>query len=121
MSLLSTRALKRRCSEGNSHELSVSLSVCLSVRLSVCVMAALLRQENKMKLATYIEKEFQVRVDPASMFDIQVKRIHEYKRQLLNILHVITLYNRIKKNPDKNYAMRTVMIGGKVASRASQP
>ena len=73
-----------------------------------------------MKLATYIEKEFQVRVDPASMFDIQVKRIHEYKRQLLNILHVITLYNRIKKNPDKNYAMRTVMIGGKVASHASQ-
>jgi len=67
-----------------------------------------------MKLATYIEKEFHVVVDPASMFDIQVKRIHEYKRQLLNILHIITLYNRIKQNPKRPAAMRTVMIGGKV-------
>jgi len=67
-----------------------------------------------MKLATYIEKEFQVTVDAASMFDIQVKRIHEYKRQLLNILHVITLYNRIKQNPSSSIATRTIMIGGKV-------
>ena len=72
-----------------------------------------------MKLATYIQKSFGVKVDPASMFDIQVKRIHEYKRQLLNILHIITLYNRIKKNPGKQTATRTVMIGGKVASPGS--
>jgi len=67
-----------------------------------------------MKLATYIEKEFGVKVDPASMFDIQVKRIHEYKRQLLNILHIVTLYNRIKQKPSTSPATRTIMIGGKV-------
>ena len=67
-----------------------------------------------MKLATYIQKEFNVQVDPASMFDIQVKRIHEYKRQLLNILHIITLYNRIKQKPSASPATRTIMIGGKV-------
>ena len=48
------------------------------------------------------------------MFDMQVKRIHEYKRQLLNVLHVITLYNRIKAKPDGKFVPRTVMIGGKV-------
>ena len=68
-----------------------------------------------MKLAHYIEKEFHVVVDASSMFDIQVKRIHEYKRQLLNILHVITLYNRIKQNPGHTAATRTIMIGGKVS------
>jgi len=49
-----------------------------------------------------------------SLYDMQVKRIHEYKRQLLNVLHIITLYNRIKANPSGNYVPRTVMIGGKV-------
>ena len=50
------------------------------------------------------------------MFDIQVKRIHEYKRQLLNILHIITMYNRIKTNPqNKSIVPRTIMIGGKAA------
>lgn len=67
-----------------------------------------------MKLASYIEKTFSVSVDPASMFDMQVKRIHEYKRQLLNILHIVTLYNRLKKNSDRPFAPRTIMIGGKV-------
>ena len=72
------------------------------------------KQENKMKLAAYIQKEYKVTVDPTSMFDIQVKRIHEYKRQLMNILHIITAYNRIKKDPNKTFVPRTVMIGGKV-------
>ena len=71
-------------------------------------------QENKMKLAQYIEKEYKVTVDPTSLFDMQVKRIHEYKRQLLNILHIITLYNRLKKNPHMPFVARTIMIGGKV-------
>ena len=48
------------------------------------------------------------------MFDIQIKRIHEYKRQLLNVLHVITIYNRIRRNPNGKYVPRFVMIGGKV-------
>lgn len=67
-----------------------------------------------MKLAAYIEKEYKVSVDPTSLFDMQVKRIHEYKRQLLNILHVITIYNRLKKNPNMQFVPRTIMIGGKV-------
>jgi len=68
-----------------------------------------------MKLAQYIETHFNVSVDPASLFDMQVKRIHEYKRQLLNILHIITLYNRLKNNSTKPFAPRTVMIGGKLS------
>ena len=54
-------------------------------------------------------------VDPATLFDVQVKRIHEYKRQLLNILHVISLYNQLKKNPGIDITPRTVIFGGKAA------
>ena len=71
-------------------------------------------QENKMKLAALIQRDYGVTLNPASMFDVQVKRIHEYKRQLLNLLHIVTLYNRIKDNPNANFVPRTVMIGGKV-------
>ncbi|KAB0799502.1 hypothetical protein PPYR_07382 [Photinus pyralis] len=73
------------------------------------------KQENKFKLASILEKCYGVKVNPYSLFDIQVKRIHEYKRQLLNCLHIITLYNRIKKNPSAKVVPRTVMIGGKAA------
>lgn len=51
-------------------------------------------KENKLKFAAYLEKEYHVKINPESIFDIQVKRIHEYKRQLLNCLHIITFYNR---------------------------
>jgi len=71
--------------------------------------------ENKMKLADIIEKDYGIKVDPNSMFDVQVKRIHEYKRQLLNILHIITMYNRLKANPNMPFTPRTVLIGGKAA------
>lgn len=73
------------------------------------------KQENKMKLAQYLEKEYNIKINPAAMFDMQVKRIHEYKRQLLNVLHVITQYNRIRKNPNGKFVPRVVMIGGKAA------
>lgn len=74
------------------------------------------KAQNKLKLATYLNNLTGLNINPASIFDIQVKRIHEYKRQLLNILHVITLYNRIRANPKgKNIVPRTVMIGGKAA------
>jgi len=73
------------------------------------------KQENKMKVAQFLQKEYGVAVNPASLFDIQVKRIHEYKRQLLNCLHIITLYNRIKANPRAPFVPRTIMIGGKAA------
>jgi starch phosphorylase len=73
------------------------------------------KQENKMKLAQYIEHHYNIKIDPAAMYDMQVKRIHEYKRQLLNVLHVITLYNRIRRNPNGKFVSRAVMIGGKAA------
>ncbi|XP_067837824.1 glycogen phosphorylase, muscle form, partial [Heptranchias perlo] len=76
---------------------------------------AKVKQENKLKFSVYLEKEYKVKINPNSMFDVQVKRIHEYKRQLLNCLHIITMYNRIKKEPNKQYTPRTVMIGGKAA------
>jgi len=73
------------------------------------------KQDNKMRVAEYLEQETGVAVNPASMYDIHVKRIHEYKRQLLNILRVIYQYNRIKDDPSANIVPRTVMIGGKAA------
>ncbi|MFN1835641.1 glycogen/starch/alpha-glucan phosphorylase [Balneola sp. MJW-20] len=74
-----------------------------------------IKLENKKRLAEHIEEEHNIKVDPKSMFDIQIKRIHEYKRQLMAALHVITLYNRLKKNPDLNITPRTVIFAGKAA------
>lgn len=70
---------------------------------------------NKLRLAEYIEQQVGIRVDPHSLFDVQVKRIHEYKRQLLNVLHVITLYNRIRCGQTDGITPRTVIFGGKAA------
>ncbi|KAL8185171.1 UNVERIFIED_CONTAM: hypothetical protein K2H54_041963 [Gekko kuhli] len=76
---------------------------------------AKVKQENKLKFSAYLEEQYKVKINPSSLFDVHVKRIHEYKRQLLNCLHIITLYNRIRKDPKKSYVPRTVMIGGKAA------
>merc|ERR1719244_2039744 len=73
------------------------------------------KQDNKNKLASLLQQETGIDVNPNSLFDIQVKRIHKYKRQLLNILHIITMYNRIKANPSAPFTPRTIMIGGKAA------
>ncbi|EPB78218.1 glycogen phosphorylase [Ancylostoma ceylanicum] len=73
------------------------------------------KQENKMRVAQYINEDYNVDINPASIFDIHVKRIHEYKRQLLNILHVIALYNRIKADPNIDMVPRTFLYGGKAA------
>ncbi len=70
---------------------------------------------NKRRLADYIETNLGVTINPESMFDVQIKRFHEYKRQLLNVLHVIALYNRIKANPNGNFTPRTVIFAGKAA------
>jgi len=69
----------------------------------------------KMDLTAHIQKRTGIVVNPDSMFDIQVKRIHEYKRQHLNVLHIITLYNRLKANPDLDIQPRTFIFGGKAA------
>ncbi len=70
---------------------------------------------NKRRLAEFVKQEADVDFDIESMFDVQVKRIHEYKRQLLNLLHVVHLYNRIKKGDLDNWTPRSVLIGGKAA------
>jgi starch phosphorylase len=69
----------------------------------------------KRELATWLFRHTEVSVDPESMFDVQAKRIHEYKRQHLNVLHIITLYERIKANPNLDLAPRTFLFGGKAA------
>ena len=76
--------------------------------------------ENKRLLARYILRKIGLGVDPATMFDVHVKRMHEYKRQLLNLLHVITLYNRIKADPAAPAMPRTVMFAGKAAPAYQQ-
>jgi starch phosphorylase len=70
---------------------------------------------NKARFVALIKQKLDIDVNPASLFDLQIKRIHEYKRQLLNMLHVVTLYNRIRHNPTADYVPRTVIFGGKAA------
>ncbi|MEB3292597.1 MAG: glycogen/starch/alpha-glucan phosphorylase [Synechococcales bacterium] len=73
------------------------------------------KQAVKQDLTHYIQQNYHLTVDPNSLFDIQAKRIHEYKRQHLNLLYIITLYNRIKTNPDLEITPRTFLFGGKAA------
>ena len=74
-----------------------------------------IKKNNKLRLIDFISRNHDVTINPDSLFDSQVKRFHEYKRQLLNILHVISLYNRIKESPDEIFVPRTVIFGGKAA------
>lgn len=75
-----------------------------------------IKRKNKERLAKLIEDQNGVRVNPDSIFDIQIKRLHEYKRQLLNILHVLYLYNQIKKNPDAPFVPRTFIFAAKASA-----
>jgi glycogen phosphorylase len=70
---------------------------------------------NKKLLISYIQKEHNIKINPESIFDVQIKRFHEYKRQLLNVFHIITLYNRLKDNPGIDIVPRTVIFSGKAA------
>ncbi len=74
-----------------------------------------IKAANKARLARHIRRQTGVIVSPDSMFDVQIKRIHEYKRQMLNLLHVITRYNRILQDPDRDWQPRTVIFAGKAA------
>ena len=76
---------------------------------------AALRKNSKQKLVDYKKTEHDIDINPDALFDVQVKRIHEYKRQTLNVLHVIHLYDRIKRGDIKNWVPRCVLIGGKAA------
>ena len=70
-----------------------------------------IKKQNKIRLAKYIKEHNGIEVDPNSIFDVQVKRLHEYKRQLMNILHVMYLYNQIKENPGMDFYPRTFIFG----------
>ena len=75
-----------------------------------------IKYQNKLRLAKYIKEHNGVDVDPNSIFDVQVKRLHEYKRQLMNILHVMYLYNQLKDNPNMDMVPRTFIFGAKAAA-----
>lgn len=74
------------------------------------------KHENKRRLAEWINSELGIKVSPDALFDVQIKRIHEYKRQLLNVLQIINRYNRILKNPDADWVPRVYIFAGKAAS-----
>lgn len=73
------------------------------------------KRDNKKRLARYVLRKAGLGINPDTLFDVQVKRMHEYKRQLLNVLHVVTLYNRLRRDPGLAVPPRTVLIGGKAA------
>ncbi|MCI7108216.1 MAG: glycogen/starch/alpha-glucan phosphorylase [Lachnospiraceae bacterium] len=75
-----------------------------------------IKYKNKVRLAKYIKEHNGIEVDPNSIFDVQVKRLHEYKRQLMNILHVMYLYNQLKANPNMDFYPRTFIFGAKAAA-----
>ena len=75
-----------------------------------------IKYQNKVRLAKYILEHNGIEVDPRSIFDVQVKRLHEYKRQLMNILHVMYLYNQIKEHPEMDFYPRTFIFGAKAAA-----
>lgn len=75
-----------------------------------------IKYQNKVRLAKYILEHNNIEIDPRSIFDVQVKRLHEYKRQLMNILHVMYLYNKIKEHPDMEFYPRTFIFGAKAAA-----
>ncbi len=83
--------------------------------LDFCAQWRQVKQQNKLRLAHYVFEQTGITIGADTLFDVQIKRIHEYKRQLLNIFHVITLFNRIKEDPATDVVPRTFIFGGKAA------
>ena len=77
---------------------------------------ALVKRSNKVKLASHISETTGIRIDPDALFDVQIKRIHEYKRQLLNIIETVALYDQIRSHPERDWTPRVKIFGGKAAS-----
>ncbi|MGM9650931.1 MAG: glycogen/starch/alpha-glucan phosphorylase [Faecousia sp.] len=75
-----------------------------------------IKRDNKVRLSNYIAKANGIKVDPDSIFDVQIKRLHEYKRQLLNILHILYVYNQIKANPNGDWTPKTYVFGAKASA-----
>ena len=75
-----------------------------------------IKYDNKVKLAQYVKKTLNINLDPHALFDVQVKRIHEYKRQMLNVLHIIARYNEMLAHPEKDWQPRVFILAGKAAS-----
>ncbi len=94
------------------------LEALLAYRDDAAVLETLqkIKRDNKVRLAEYIAQHNGVRVSPDSLFDIQIKRLHEYKRQLLNVLHILYLYNQIKDNPNAEFTPRTFVFGAKASA-----
>lgn len=82
---------------------------------SVLHNLAEIKRSNKVRLANYIKKEMNLNIDPDSIFDIQVKRMHEYKRQHLNALHILSVYQRLRDNPNEDFTPHTYIFGAKAA------
>ena len=95
-----------------------ALEALLKYQNDAGVLARLekIKRDNKLRLARYIEKANGVRVNPDTIFDVQVKRLHEYKRQMLNVLHILHLYNQIKDNPNGDWTPRTFIFGAKASA-----
>lgn len=112
-----TAYLEELIGDGFKHD-SVELEKLLAFKDDKAVLNRLaeIKYQNKVRLADYISKANGIKVDPNSLFDIQVKRLHEYKRQLLNVLHILYLYNKIKDNPNGDYVPRTFIFAAKASA-----
>ncbi len=84
--------------------------------MNLSVAVADIKYDNKVKLAQYVKKTLDIDLDPHALFDVQVKRIHEYKRQMLNVLHIIARYNEMLAHPEKDWQPRVFILAGKAAS-----
>ncbi len=112
-----TELLEELCGSGFKHD-SWELEKLLKYKDDASVLTRLeeIKRDNKVRLAEYIQNHNNITVNPDSIFDVQVKRLHEYKRQLLNLFHIMHLYNRIKEDPNADIYPRTFIFGAKAAA-----